>query len=141
MDLAIRCIDYLCQRHHDLDLKFEEVSENVLNGQYSFHAFSTQMWFELSCRYLRSAKGASLPPQFVESLQMLRQVRSRPNYQTGANAASEGEAELASSQNEVDFKPLEQQHPILHQLLREVSRFRTSSFTSTGKSLQGTCIC
>ncbi|KAF3764537.1 hypothetical protein M406DRAFT_330871 [Cryphonectria parasitica EP155] len=47
MDLAVRCIGYLCQQHHDPDMPPDERSKHVLTGQYSFHAFSTKMWFEL----------------------------------------------------------------------------------------------
>ncbi|KAJ0108128.1 uncharacterized protein J7T55_007247 [Diaporthe amygdali] len=140
MDLARRCIDYLCQRHHDLDLTSKEVSDKVFSGQYSFHAFSTQMWFELSCQYLSSAVRMDPPPNFVESLQMLWQLRKRRSSQSVTDVSSEAEREVDSheaSESQVTFEKLKGARPLLHQLLCEVSRFRTSSFFFTGKSVQG----
>lgn len=141
MDLAIRCIDYLCQRHHDVDLSPEEVFGKVLTGQYSFHAFSTQMWFELSCQYLRLANGVDPPTKFVESLHKLWAVRKTHSSQTAINIMSNGDREVDSyevSRDQIIFEQLKGNQPLLHQLLCEVSRFRNSSFLSTGRSDHGT---
>lgn len=109
LDLAMQCINYLCQHHHDLHLPSQEVGEKVLTGQYSFHAFSANMWFELSCQYLRSATMASLSTSFVESLQMLCTSRTIRGSQRGVDVVGQSEKEHKiheESRNEADFKLL-----------------------------------
>lgn len=142
LDLAIRCIDYVCQRHHDVDLSPEEVSNNVLTGQYSFHAFSIKMWFELSCQLLRSTSGPNAPVEFVESLQRLWHTRRARSSQiaevnTAANLKSDEDVgSYEASKDQIIFNQLKGE-PVLHQLLCDVLRFRNSSAQSTGITDQG----
>jgi hypothetical protein len=133
LDLAMCCIEYLCQRHHDPDLPAKERSENVFTGQYSFHAFSTRMWFDLVCQYLRSIKAANPSANLIDAIQMLWEARKIQDFHRTAGGESEDE-----SDNEATFETLKAEHPLLHQLLCGVSRFRNSSFHFTGKTYQGT---
>lgn len=143
LDLAVRCIDYLCQRHHDSTLSSEECSQKVLTGQYSFHSFSTREWFELLCQYLRSTKGVDPggpAVNLVESIRMMWECRKIQGLQTTSDFLSKDESGWESqtdSEEEVIFKGLKEKQPLLHQVLCRVFRFRNLSFLSTGKSNQG----
>lgn len=140
LDLAIRCIDYVCQRHHDVDLSPEDVSNNVLTGQYSFHAFSIKMWFELSCQLLRSTSGPDAPAEFVDSLQRLWDTRRARSSQTAeVDTAANSDEDVGSHEagkDQIIFDQLKGE-PVLHQLLCDVLRFRNSSAQSTGTTDQG----
>jgi hypothetical protein len=133
LDLAMRCIDYLCQRHHDPDLPAKKRSENVSTGQYSFHTFSTRMWFDLVYQYLRSIKEANPSANLIDAIQMLWETRQIQDFNSTAGGGSEDE-----SDNEATFGTLEAKYPLVHQLLCRVSRFRNSSFQFTGKTNRGT---
>ncbi|KAH9217331.1 hypothetical protein DL95DRAFT_494393 [Leptodontidium sp. 2 PMI_412] len=137
LDLAMRCIDYLCQRHHDSDLPAAEISENLSTGQYSFHAFSTLMWFDLICQYVRSVKAANPSANLIAAIQMLWEARKIENIDgiAGGERGDESEDESEDeSANEATFETLKIKHPLLYQLLCRVSRFRNSSFQFTGKT-------
>lgn len=144
VDLAIRCIEYLCQRHHDPLLSNEQVCAKVLSGQYSLDAFASQMWFELSCQYLRSVKASEISISLVESIRRLWECRKLPALQQVIEATSNEEHHSDSeydSEDEVghEWMPegMKQQHPLLHNLLRRVYLFRHSSFIYTGEARRG----
>lgn len=141
LDLAIQCIDYLSQNHHDPLLSYEEVSANVLTGQYSFDGFASQMWFELSQQYLCSVKALEVPPVFVHSIQALWKSRKLPARQKAVDIFGFEEYHDDSengSEDEAgdDWMPegMKQKHPFLHNLLRRVYHFRRSSFIYTGEA-------
>ncbi len=146
LDLAIRCIDYLCQRHHDLDLTREELSEKVMTGQYSFHAFSTRMWFDLACQHLRLIDGANLTGSLANAIEMLWEARKAPDFgntngsetQSSRNeSGDQSELEIQNDINQHVFQRLLENQPSLHQILCEVSKYRTSSFSFTGRTNAG----
>lgn len=144
LDLAIRCIDYLCQTHHDPLLSDQEVSEKVLTGQYSFDAFASHMWFELSHQYLRSVKTLDGSPALLRSMRVLWECRKLPGLQkvidVTSNEGHQSNIEYQSEAEVVDeWMPdgMKQQHPLLHHLLHRVYHFRRSSFTYTGEADKG----
>lgn len=144
VDLAIRCIEYLCQRHHDPLLSDEEVCTKVLTGQYILDAFASQMWFELSYQYLRSVKASEISIALIESIQRLWECRKLPALQQVTEVTSNEEHHSDSeydSEDEVghEWMPegMKQQHPLLHNLLLRVYLFRHSSFIYTGEAGQG----
>lgn len=144
LDLAIRCIDYLCQNHHDPVLSEQEVSSKLLTGQYSFDAFASQMWFELSCQYLRSVKALDVSAALTESIHMLWELRKKEDIHEGNSFVSdEGDSSDVSyvNDNKTDDRrvpeTIKHQHPLLHDLLRSVSHFRQSSFVYTGEADHG----
>lgn len=144
LDLATRCIEYLCQHHHDPSLSTQELSKNLLTGQYILDTFASRMWFELSYRYLCSIDKSDPPEALVESLRNLWQCRKTGDLQEGADFAMEEENQCNSQHsdgNELDDDQaldwLKQQHGLLHFLLRRVSRFRRSSFLYTGEEIRG----
>ncbi|KAK7972207.1 Nacht domain protein [Apiospora saccharicola] len=52
LDLARRCITYLCQPHHDLDLADDQFYEHIRNGDYALDSFASNMWDNLIQYYL-----------------------------------------------------------------------------------------
>ena len=46
-DLASRCITYLCQSHHDLELADDQFYKHVRNGDYVLDWFASNMWDRL----------------------------------------------------------------------------------------------
>lgn len=139
LDLALRCIDYLCQNHHDPHLSDQEVSANILTGQYSFDGFASQMWFELSHQYLCSVKALDVSTALVESIQGLWNSRKLPAHRKEMEVFSNEDRNSENdSEDEVgdEWMPeaLKQQHPLLQNLLRSVYHFRRSSFIYTGEA-------
>lgn len=148
LDLTIRCIDYLCQNHHDPLLSDQEVCAKVLTGQYSFDAFASKMWFELSCHYLRSVKPSGISVALVESIQRLWNCRKLPEIQQVIEVSSseehysdneynsDSDSEYDREDEIHDWMPegMKQHHPLLYNLLRRVYHFRRSSFLYTGEA-------
>ncbi|KAK8102138.1 hypothetical protein PG984_015284 [Apiospora sp. TS-2023a] len=46
-DLASRCVTYLCQAHHNLDLADDQFCEHIRNGDYALDWFASNMWDHL----------------------------------------------------------------------------------------------
>ncbi|KAI1179910.1 hypothetical protein F4777DRAFT_404413 [Nemania sp. FL0916] len=130
LDFATRCIDYLCQRHHDPDLTQGEYLEKLCTGQYSFHALSTRMWFELVCQYLELIGSTNPSVELTESVQKLFDIRQRQIEREDCNDDEDHSRSV--------FEVLRKQHPRLHRGLNEVSRFRDSSYIFTGQANLGT---
>ncbi|KAI0550441.1 hypothetical protein F4679DRAFT_594626, partial [Xylaria curta] len=146
MDLAVQCIEYLCQRHHDPQIPDNECSHKVCTGQYSLHAFSTRMWFDLVCQYFRLTQGMDPPRTLVNSIAMLCESRKALSFSTtftddnrrenddggdDRNGHGDGQRSEDESESEVDFRILKSNEPRLYEMLRNVTNFRTSSFIFT----------
>ncbi|KAI0383445.1 hypothetical protein F5Y04DRAFT_269771 [Hypomontagnella monticulosa] len=136
LDLAMRCITYLCQHHHDPRLSSEELSRKVTTGQYSFHAFAMRMWFELICQYIQLIRPADPSAEFIKSMRMLRKFRKVQGPHNTMRDESDAENENWTD-NESTLEALKRKQPLLYQVLRDVSRFRNSSFLFTGRTNQG----
>lgn len=140
LDLAIRCIDYLCQDHHDPLWPDQEISAKALTGQYSFDGFASQMWFELSHQYLCSVKVLDMSTAVVESIQGLWKCREVPVLQRENNRSSEEHQRDNESDGDDEVSDewmpegMKEHHPLLHDLLRRVYHFRRSSFIYTGEA-------
>ncbi|KAI0115612.1 hypothetical protein GGR51DRAFT_503565 [Nemania sp. FL0031] len=131
MDLARRCIDYLCQRHHDTDLTQDEIFKNVCTGQYVLHAFSIRMWLELVTHYLQAIKVTDLSNELVESIRMLWRVRQKEDISISAEYRKD-----EGRDGENAFEIYKTQQPQMHQILCTISRFRRSSFLFAGNTSQ-----
>lgn len=80
-ELAIRCISYLCQEHHDLEFIEEEMKDNILSGAYRFHNFASTYWWRLIKQYLALCKATSIPESLKDQLQQLHDTRLAEGYQ------------------------------------------------------------
>ncbi|KAL7754599.1 hypothetical protein ACKLNR_002808 [Fusarium oxysporum f. sp. zingiberi] len=110
LDLAIRCMLYLCQDHHQPDLTEDEIDANILWGAYRLDYFSSRFWLDLINQYLTLSGSATLPNTLFDQLRILFDTRqSEDHTQTDQGAICLHPAILA----------LESQEPAL----------RTSGFT------------
>ncbi|KAL9119321.1 MAG: hypothetical protein Q9187_004124, partial [Circinaria calcarea] len=120
LGLAVCCVTYLCQMHHDPDLLDEEIDGNILSGAYRLHDLAATTWFELvelSVPLLKQE--TTLSPKFIDALETLRCGRTSGTYDKGA------ETFTASS-----LEPFKSISPTLHDMLREVAYFRRASLKS-----------
>lgn len=108
LSLAMCCIAYLCQRHHDPEIGDKEIGSFAISGAYSFHNFSISMWLDLVER-----ASALLPQRLPWTLIDLLQRFLNERY----NEMYNGEADAISS---VHLK----EHPKIYALLCKAAQFR-----------------
>ncbi|KAH7255143.1 uncharacterized protein BKA55DRAFT_563482 [Fusarium redolens] len=121
LDLAMRCVVYLCQDHHDPDLTGDEIDANILWGAYRLHHFSSKFWLDLINQYLTLSGSTTLPVTLIEQLRILLETRS-----------SEGHIKI--DQGDSCLHPvilgLESQEPALVEMLKSCTEFQKSSSKS-----------
>ncbi|KAI8402733.1 hypothetical protein FOFC_16160 [Fusarium oxysporum] len=121
LDLAIRCMVYLCQDHHEPDLTEDEIDANILWGAYRLHYFSSGFWLDLINEYLTLSSSATLPNTLIDQLRVLFGTRqSEDHTQTDQDATCLHPAILA----------LESREPVLVEILKSCTAFQTSSSKS-----------
>ncbi|RSL59358.1 hypothetical protein CEP54_007309 [Fusarium duplospermum] len=121
LELAIRCISYLCQEHHDSESLEEEKMENsILSGAYRLHNFASTYWWRLIKQYLTLSKATSIPDSLVDQLQQLYDLRSAESYQQ-----DDQRIDMEFNMNEaiIALKP---RQPDLAEMLRNVSQFQSA---------------
>ncbi|EEU34916.1 uncharacterized protein NECHADRAFT_39728 [Fusarium vanettenii 77-13-4] len=119
LSLAIRCICYLCQDHHDLEsIEEEEMEDYILSGAYRLHNFASTYWWRLIKQYLALSKSTSIPESLIDLLQQLRDTRLAEGYQQ-----SDPEVDMDLNTNEV-ILALEPTQPDLAEMLRNVFQFQ-----------------
>ncbi|KAK8037815.1 Nacht domain protein [Apiospora marii] len=79
LDLASRCITYLCQPHHDLDLSDDQFYENIQNGIYALNWFASNMWDRLTQSYLEETEGEEVATEAVAA-QLGSLLATRKNH-------------------------------------------------------------
>lgn len=98
------------------------------------------MWFELVCQYLQSIGATDPSADLVKSIEMLWDHRKAQNLDNNMGVESDVGSDVGSeneSDSEAFFRPFKEKQPLLYQVLYRVSRFRDSSFLSTGQANQG----
>ncbi|RBA21148.1 hypothetical protein FPRO05_07462 [Fusarium proliferatum] len=80
LDLAIRCVVYMCQDHHDSELTEDEIDANILWGAYRLHHFSSSFWLDLILEYLALSDSNIIPEGLIEQLKLLLETRSSDRY-------------------------------------------------------------
>ncbi|KAF3009103.1 hypothetical protein E8E14_009642 [Neopestalotiopsis sp. 37M] len=82
LSLALKCIAYLRQQHHDLELLDHTLSEGVLSGKYVLHDFATSNWLGLLEQYVRGPSGDSvLPDKLISLLESMVSARANVHYE------------------------------------------------------------
>ncbi|RGP72615.1 nacht domain [Fusarium longipes] len=121
LDLAMRCVVYLCQEHHDPDVTKEEIDANIRWGAYRLHYFSSTFWLELINRYLRLSSSATLPNTLTDQLRELLETRSSEDH-------------MQTDQDQDQLHPvingLLSEDPALVEMLKSHTAFQKSSFKS-----------
>ncbi|KAI8718204.1 NACHT domain-containing protein [Fusarium sp. LHS14.1] len=107
LELAIRCISYLCQDHHDLEsIEEEEIEDSILSGSYRLHNFAYTYWWKLIKQYLALSKGdQAVQMEFDMSEAILALKSTQPdlaemllNVFQFQSASSEADYHLKSSE-------------------------------------------
>ncbi|KAF4335307.1 Nacht domain protein [Fusarium beomiforme] len=121
LDLAMRCLVYLCQDHHDPNLSEDEIDDNIIWGAYRLHYFSSNYWLDLVNRYLVLSGSTAVPATLINQLKMLVETRSSTDY-------------IKTDQCEENLHPamidLKSQDPTLVEMLEKYSKFLVSSSNS-----------
>lgn len=117
LDLAIRCMVYMCQDHHDPDLTEDEIDANILWGAYRLHHFSSSFWLGLIHQYLTLSGSKALPDTLVNQLIILLETRSSDYYT---------ETEQSKSSLHPVILDLNSQEPALVEMLKACTEFQSS---------------
>ncbi|RYC87009.1 hypothetical protein BFJ63_vAg10141 [Fusarium oxysporum f. sp. narcissi] len=121
LDLAIRCVVYMCQGHHDPDLTEDEIDANIIWGAYRLHHFSSSFWLDLIHEYLTLSGSKTIPDTLIDQLRILLETRSSDHY-------------TETDQRESSLHPailgLKHQEPALVEMLKGCTEFQTSSSKS-----------
>jgi len=126
LSLAMCCITYLCQGHHDPEILDEELSHNILSGVYRLHNFSTTVWLELVERYAYSNRSRTLPNELISLLEMLMQERSNDRFDSVVEDSTQPKLESFKSK-----------WPNLHSMLCQAAHFRRTCSEAEYKKSQG----
>lgn len=127
LSLAMCCIMYLCQGHHDPEILDEEISNNILSGVYRLHDFSMIVWLELVERYACFSGSRTLPNELISLLEMLMHKRGNDQFDIVAKDCTQPKLELFKSN-----------WPNLHSMLCKVSQFRRTCSNAEYNKRQGT---
>ncbi|KAF2191077.1 hypothetical protein K469DRAFT_746515 [Zopfia rhizophila CBS 207.26] len=126
LSLAMCCITYLGQAHHDTEMLDEEISQNILSGTYRFHDFSMTMWLEVVERFVFSTHFQTPPDALISVLEML--VEERSNDQCSS---------ITEKGTHSMLEPFKTNWPQLHSMLCEAAKFRQKCSKSEYNKRQG----
>lgn len=126
LGLAMRCVTYLFQPHHDPNLTDEEIHDNLLDGAYVLHNYATNTWFELVKNYVDLNKSQTPPSGLVDVLETF--LRERYNGRFKKPEDDTGRQNLATFENA---------QPELQLLLVQTSQFRHICFASEHRIQRG----
>ncbi|KAF4448414.1 hypothetical protein F53441_8222 [Fusarium austroafricanum] len=118
LDLALRCITYLCQDHHYPSLTEDDIDAKILWGAYRLHNFSSRFWLHLINQYLILSDAVTLPASLIDMLRLLLDTRSSESYID----TDRGETTLHPAIIELDS-----QEPDLVEMLRNATDFQLAS--------------
>lgn len=121
LDLAIRCLAYMCQDHHDPELTGDELDANIIWGAYRLHHFSSCFWLDLIYGYLTLSGSETIPDTLTDQLRILLETRSSDGY----TQSNQFKGSLHSA-----IRGLESQEPDLVEMLKSCADFQTSSTKS-----------
>ncbi|KAI1273970.1 NACHT domain protein [Xylaria sp. FL0933] len=113
LDLALRCMTYLWQGHHDLNLSDDEIKRNILSGTYTMEWFATNMWPHLAKNYLSSAKHDESQDKLGAGLNVLQIVRTQDQF-----LGKDDDHEIVSASDH--FRKV---YPEAYALVRQTLRF------------------
>ena len=122
MDLAKRCIWYLCQTHHDPWIDDDEIQTNITSGDYRLHYYASSTWLELVECYNRMIGGNSHSSELILALGSLSGQRTKWGF--------DQDSELSEDTYRSEFDGFKKESPELYRFLCQVAHFRRSYATS-----------
>lgn len=117
LDLAQRCIWYLCQSHHDAEVLDDEIADNIVSGYYRLHSYAETMWLELVKRYVSLNGSKPLSSELIRALEYLVTHRS--------NSEFEESTELTDQSYQPELGKFKNEWPSVHTMLCHVVQFRS----------------
>ncbi|KAI5456910.1 hypothetical protein BGZ63DRAFT_434144 [Mariannaea sp. PMI_226] len=81
LSLAICCINYLCQDHHDIDDTEDEIGDGILKGTYRLHNFASAFWLQIIEQYMALKHATTLPDSLIDQLKLLHSTRTVMSYE------------------------------------------------------------
>lgn len=125
-NLAMCCVTYLCQDHHDSFLEPGQICDNILNGAYALHNFASTTWLQLVENYFSLTKELGPSPEMIHLLETLWEDRENDQFQSEEN-----------ERRQPWLKSLQDDQPELHKFLCQVSEFRRLRSASEHRMAQG----
>lgn len=113
LSLILKCLAYLCQQHHNLELSRDAIFNGVSSGTYVLHDFAASSWLELLEQYVQLRPKDTLPIHLTSLLETL--VSDRVNYRCEVESTGTGKLKLGK---------LEEQLPGLYATLSKAAYFR-----------------
>lgn len=122
LNLAICCIWYLCQSHHDSWISDDEITQNLISGDYRLDSYAATMWLDLVERHISLRGSNSLPSELIRALDCL--ARDRTSSECTVST------ELVDQSQKPYLKQFEDEWPKIHTLLSNMIQFhwRCSNF-------------
>jgi hypothetical protein len=80
LSLAISCITYLCQPHHDPNLSDDQIRKYVLSGAYRMHDVASLLWIELVDKCTRSNTSDTFSKELMDLIRLLIEERKNDSY-------------------------------------------------------------
>ncbi|KAI5867325.1 NACHT domain protein [Durotheca rogersii] len=133
LDLALRCITYLCQAHHDPALTDDQVYQNIRTGAYVLDWFATRMWPQLTRKYLRD----TLTQQEAPRSELISHLE-RLHYKRLQNETLEDK----DDDDDIDsllpgLGDIKQTHPEIYGLVGQTIRFHRLCKASEARMSRG----
>ena len=122
LSLTKCCIWYLCNSHHDAWITDDEITSNIISGDYRLHDYAVTMWLDLVKHYVSLNESKPLSSELIRALECLMTERSSSEF-----AAS---TELAGQSYQLDLEKFKDQWPELHTMLCHTAHFHWRCSTS-----------
>lgn len=116
LDLALCCIWYLCQSHHDAWIQDDEIATNLISGDYRLHSYAVTMWSVLIERYISLNGSRPLSQELIRALDYLARERSSSEFT--------GSTEPVGQSQKPGLKNLKNEWPKLHTLISNQVQFQ-----------------
>ena len=115
LNLAICCIWYLCQRHHDAWISDDQIAKNIISGDYRLHNYAVTMWLDLVERYVSLNGSKPLHSDLIRALEYL--ATNRYNSEFVASI------EFFDQSQRPNLEKFKDKWPKLHTLLMNMVQF------------------
>lgn len=124
--LAMCCVTYLCQTHHDPDLLDDDIAQNIPAGAYRLHDFAATAWLELVERFVHLNRQDTISHELIDALEMLSCERAQGVYTEAAEASTPSSLE-----------PFKSVFQAVHNMLCKVADFRRISLKGNFNKNEG----
>ncbi|CAH0041024.1 unnamed protein product [Clonostachys rhizophaga] len=115
LSLAICCIRYLCQGHHEAELHSSQLEENIIMGRYRLHHYALRMWLDLVVAYLDRIEPYPPSTNLIKNLERLAHFRYNHKFDKGTA--------LDGIEYPAELHTIEANHSDLFNILKHAAQF------------------